>query len=156
MTLHHAFIAGATGTVGRALARHLSQQPDWQVTGCARSAPAAPLDYELLPLDLADGAAVRAGLSTRNITHVFYCGRADYVQATKEPIAENVTMLRNVLDAVESPALKHVHIVQGSKVYGSDLGPYKTPAQESDQRVAETNWYYQQEDLLTARSAGKA
>ena len=64
--------------------------------------------------------------------------------------------MRNVLDAVESQQLQHVHIVQGSKVYGSDLGPYKTPAQESDPRVVQTNWYYEQEDLLAQRSAGTA
>jgi nucleoside-diphosphate-sugar epimerase len=67
-------------------------------------------------------------------------------------------MLRNLLDALEqsSPRLAHVHIVQGSKVYGSDLGPYRTPAKESDPRVPQPNWYYAQEDLLVARSAGKA
>lgn len=153
--LRHALIAGATGIVGRALAQHLSAQPNWQVSGCARrSRVSQPLN--VIPVDLADAHAVRAALSASKITHVFYCGRADYTQAAKEPIAENVAMLRNVLNAVQSQHLQHVHIVQGSKVYGSDLGPYKTPAQESDPRVAETNWYYEQEDLLAQRSAGAA
>lgn len=28
-----------------------------------------------------------------------------------------------------------VHLVQGSKYYGSELGPHKTPAKESDPRI---------------------
>jgi nucleoside-diphosphate-sugar epimerase len=90
-----------------------------------------------------------------NITHILYCARASHTMAAKEPIDENVSMLRNVIDAVESAGrqLEHVHIVQGSKVYGSELGPYKTPARETDPRVPQYNWYYAQEDLLRARAA---
>ncbi len=52
--------------------------------------------------------------------------------------------------------LRHVHLLQGSKYYGSDLGPYKTPARESDPRISEPNWYYAQEDFIIERSRGKA
>ena len=66
-------------------------------------------------------------------------------------------MRRTRRDAIEpvAPGLAHVHFVQGSKVYGSDLGPYKTPARESDPRVGEYNWYYAQEDLIVERSRGR-
>jgi nucleoside-diphosphate-sugar epimerase len=93
----------------------------------------------------------------KNVTHLLYCARATHAAAVKEPIDANLAMLRNLLDAVEpvAPGLTHVHFVEGSKVYGSDLGPYKTPAQESDPRVGEYNWYYAQEDLIIERSRGQ-
>jgi nucleoside-diphosphate-sugar epimerase len=88
---------------------------------------------------------------------VLYCARAAHTAAVKEPVDVNLAMLRNLLDAIEpvAPGLTHVHFVQGSKVYGSDLGPYKTPAQESDPRISAYNWYYAQEDLIVERSRGK-
>lgn len=66
-------------------------------------------------------------------------------------------MLRNLIEALEPVAhhLQHVHLVQGSKYYGSELGPYKTPAKESDPRVRGDNWYYAQEDWLVERALGK-
>jgi len=153
-----ALIAGVTGAVGRALGRHLAAHHDWEVIGLARRIPPEPLDYPVICADLTDAAACRAALAPlTRITHVLYCARAAHTAAVKEPIAANLAMLRNLLDAIEPVAsrLAHVHFVEGSKVYGSDLGPYKTPAQESDPRVGEYNWYYAQEDLVIERSRGK-
>jgi len=158
MSRHCALIAGVSGVVGRALARHLSAQPDWEVIGLARRAPAAPVAYPVVCVDLADAERCRATLGALgNITHVLYCARASHIASVKEPVGVNAGMLRNLLDAAEpcAPGLRHVHIVQGSKVYGSDLGPYRTPAKESDLRVADDNWYYAQEDLVVARGRGK-
>jgi nucleoside-diphosphate-sugar epimerase len=89
---------------------------------------------------------------------VLYCARASHTASAKEPIELNLAMLRNLLDALEPAArgLLHVHLLQGSKFYGSDLGPYKTPARESDPRIAENNWYYAQQDFIVERSRGKA
>jgi nucleoside-diphosphate-sugar epimerase len=154
-----ALIPGVTGVVGRGLAKYLAAQNDWDVIGMARRVPPGPLKFPVIALDLADAVACRAQAGAlANVTHVFYCARANHTASAKEPIELNLAMLRNVLDAVESVArgLSHVHLVQGSKYYGSDLGPYKTPAQESDPRVAEPNWYYAQEDFINERSRGKA
>ena len=41
-------------------------------------------------------------------------------------------------------------LVTGTKYYGSHLGPYKTPARESDPRHAGPNYYFDQIDWLTA------
>jgi hypothetical protein len=59
-------------------------------------------------------------------------------------------MLSNVVEAVEAGDhdLQHVHIVQGTKYYGSNLGPFKTPAAEDDPRTGENNFYFAQEDYL--------
>ena len=153
-----ALVAGASGVVGRAVVRNLAAHPDWDVVVLSRSAASGP-GYRAIAADLSSPAECREQLaSLRDITHVVYCARATHSMAQRESIDDNVVMLRNLLDALEpaSPRLAHVHIVQGSKVYGSDLGPYRTPAKESDPRVTPSNWYYAQEDLLRARSAGAA
>lgn len=158
MARNCALVAGGSGVVGRGLVRYLSAQKDWDVIGLARRAPAS-VGGRWLQVDLADAAACRAQLGQlRDVTHVLYCGRATHTASAKEPIELNVAMLRNLLDALEPVArnLQHVHLLQGSKFYGSDLGPYKTPARESDPRVAENNWYYEQQDFIVARSRNKA
>lgn len=155
MAKHTALIAGVTGVVGRALARTLAARPDWSVIGLARRVPAAGLPCPVVALDASDREACFLKLREfGRVTHLLYCARAAHVASVKEPVEANVALLRNVLDAVEaaSPVLQHVHFVQGSKVYGSDLGPYKTPARESDPRVADRNWYYAQEDLVVGRA----
>jgi len=157
MPRFRALVAGATGVVGHALVRHLHAHPDWEVVGASRTPP-ADSTHSVVAVDLANPADRRRKLAPLSgITHVLYCARASHTVGVKESIDENLAMLRNVLDAVESasPGLRHVHIVQGSKVYGSEAGPYRTPARESDPRVAQYNWYYAQEDLLRTRSAGR-
>jgi hypothetical protein len=66
-------------------------------------------------------------------------------------------MFRNLVEAIEPIAcgLKHVHAMQGSKYYGMDLGPYKTPAKETDPRIILDLYYYQQEDFIRELSHGK-
>lgn len=159
MTRHCALIPGVTGVVGRGLARYLAARQDWEVIGLARHLPHEHTGYPVIAVDIADAAACRAKLSElTSITHVLYCARANHTASAKEPIELNTAMLRNVIEAIEPVArgFRHVHLVQGSKYYGSDLGPYKTPARESDPRIAEKNWYYAQEDFINERCAGKA
>ncbi|MCE2947324.1 MAG: SDR family oxidoreductase [bacterium] len=153
-----ALIAGASGVVGRAVLRTLAERGDWDVVALSRSATSVS-NTRAIAVDLSSADDVRDRLSPlAGITHLVYCARATHSMAKRESVDDNVDMLRNLLDALErsSPRLAHVHIVQGSKVYGSDLGPYRTPARESDPRVTPSNWYYAQEDLLVERSAGKA
>lgn len=92
-----------------------------------------------------------------NVTHIFHCARYAHSTSATEPIEPNVAMLRNLVEAAERHAadLRHIHLVQGSKYYGSELGPYKTPAKESDPRILVSNWYYAQEDWLFAHARGK-
>jgi nucleoside-diphosphate-sugar epimerase len=158
MPRYCALIPGASGVVGRGLARYLAAQREWEVIGLARRSPPGPLNFPVIAVDLADAAACRAQMAgLTQVTHVFYCARASHTASVKEPIDLNAAMLCNLIDALEPVAsgLRHVHLLQGSKYYGSDLGPYKTPARESDPRISEPNWYYAQEDFIIARSHGK-
>ncbi len=67
-------------------------------------------------------------------------------------------MLVNAVTAIDraSPALRRVVLVTGTKYYGSHLGPYKTPARESDPRHAGANYYFDQIDWLSAFQRGKS
>lgn len=157
MSRNTALVVGATGMVGNRLVHELVAA-GWNVLGICRRAPAQPAPgCQYVHLDVADPAACAAALQAHTgITHVFYAGRHAHTTTAPEPIEINIAMLRNVLDAVErhAPRLAHVHAVHGGKVYGSTLGPYKTPAKETDPRVLADTFYYGQEDLLRARSAG--
>ncbi|MDB5812489.1 MAG: hypothetical protein JWN94_4611 [Betaproteobacteria bacterium] len=158
MARYCALIPGVSGVVGSGLARYLAAHQDWEVIGLARRAPAVKPPYPVVLADLADAAACRSQFGAlTQVTHVLYCARASHAASSKEPIELNLAMLRNLLDAIEPIArgLSHVHLLQGSKFYGSDLGPYKTPACESDPRIAENNWYYAQQDFIVERSRGK-
>lgn len=158
MARYCALIPGVSGVAGHPLARYLAAHADWEVIGLARRAPPGDPGYRVIAADLTDAPACRASLGElAQVTHVLYCARAPHTASTKEPIEPNLAMLRNVIEAIEPAArgLEHVHLVQGSKYYGSDMGPYKTPAKESDPRIAENNWYYAQEDFLIGRSRAK-
>ncbi len=159
MIRYRALIPGVSGVVGRRLAEHLAASGEWEVIGLARRPPENPAGYRVIAVDLTDAAACRTALHRlTDLTHVLYCARYAHTTAAKESIDENLGMLRNVLDVIEpvAPGLQHVHLVQGSKYYGSELGPYKTPAKESDPRLAVGNWYYAHEDLTIERSRGKS
>jgi nucleoside-diphosphate-sugar epimerase len=55
-----------------------------------------------------------------------------------------------------APALSRVVLVTGTKYYGSHLGPFKTPARESDPRHMPPDYYFDQIDWLAAFQRGKA
>ncbi len=151
-----ALITGASGVVGSALVRTLAARPGWDVVALSRSARPGT-GVRAVAVDLSSPADTFERVAPLTaVTHLFYCARATHTMARRESVDDNVVMLRNLLDVLErsAPRLAHVHIVQGSKVYGSDLGPYRTPAKESDPRVSPSNWYYAQEDLLVERSRG--
>jgi hypothetical protein len=86
--------------------------------------------------DLLDGSDVSKKLGTlRDVTHVVF-GAYIEKETPTERSAVNVALLRNLLDVVEesSPNLLHFTLYQGGKAYGADLGPFRTPAREDDDR----------------------
>ncbi|MGI9419299.1 MAG: SDR family oxidoreductase [Geminicoccaceae bacterium] len=157
MTGRKALIAGGTGAIGGALANHLTDSVGWQVLGLCRNPPGSPLaGVDYLHADMTDAVACRDLLRPHDdIIHLLYCGRAAHDDLGRESVRNNVDLLTNVLDAIlaASPALDHVHLVQGGKYYGVHVGPFPTPAREDDPRAVVSNFYYQQEDLLRERSS---
>lgn len=158
MTQKVALIAGASGVVGSRLAAHLSGMPGWRVIGVARHVPSdgAECAVQWLQLDLRDASACRAGVAgLEGVTHLFNTARYDHDSRTLESPHTNTQMLANILDALVASGqpLEHVHLVHGTKYYGSHLGPFRTPAREDDPRSLQDNFYYHQEDHVIARHA---
>ena len=150
-------VAGVQGVIGRAAARRLAGQPDTAVYGLSRRAAVGIPGVEEVSVDLLDPDDAKARLGAiGGITHVVFGAYVEKPTAA-EKSAVNVALLRNLLDAIEpsSPGLRHVTLYQGGKAYGADLGPFKTPAREDDPRLMPPNFYYDQEDLLRARGAGR-
>jgi hypothetical protein len=111
-----------------------------------------------MAVDLLNRSEVETGLSgIGDITHIFYAALQPGADFFAE-VAPNLKMLINTVETVErsSGKLRKVVLIEGAKFYGAHLGPYKTPAKESDARHMPPNFYYNQEDYLKERSRGKA
>jgi nucleoside-diphosphate-sugar epimerase len=153
-----ALVTGATGVIGRNLIAHLLATGGWEVIAVSRRAPEFAGDVRHLPLDLLDRAACREALGRlRHVTHVFHAAYIERASAAAM-VEPNATMLANVVEAIEpvAPGLEHVLIMQGTKYYGSHLGPFKTPAVEDDGRRAPPNFYYDLQDYIVERQRGKS
>ncbi len=157
-----AVVVGALGVIGRYIVERLAQSPDWNVVGLSRRKGEDRGSVRYLPVDLLDKAGTDAKLAQlTDATHVFYCAfqavgtqAADYARGT----AVNRDMLANSVSAIEAAAkgLERVVLVTGTKYYGSHLGPFRTPAKETDPRHMPPDFYFDQIDWLTAHQRGKA
>src|SRR5436190_12618825 len=142
-----AIVVGALGVIGRYIVERLLQD-DWSVIGLSRRAADSTARYRHISVDLLDAedaAAKLAGLA--QATHVFYAAfqpAAGAAAGYASNIAPNRDMLVNAVTAIDaaSPALRRVILVTGTKYYGSHLGPFKTPARESDPRHKPSNYYF--------------
>jgi nucleoside-diphosphate-sugar epimerase len=151
-----ALVIGPTGATGAPIAAALARRADWRVYGMSRTAPAGEAPFTHIAADLTDPAACRRALANiEPVTHAFFCARAPFREGEVEDVESNVAMLVATLDALasRSEALEHVHLLEGIKWYGMHLGPYPTPSREDDPRHLPPNFYYDQQDLLSARAA---
>ena len=91
-----------------------------------------------------------------NVTHVFYSAYTERLDPAEQQSA-NTDMFVNLVKTTAgvSPALEHVHLLEGTKWYGNHLGPYKTPTKEDDPRHMPPNFYYDQQDFLEEFQKGK-
>jgi len=140
-----ALVVGAQGVIGRNLIAHLQALGDWEVIGH-------------IAVDLLDApqACERLG-GLREVTHIFYAAYQDR-PSWAELVPPNLAMLVNVVEAVEPAAagLRHISLMQGYKVYGAHLGPFKTPARETDAGHMPPEFNVDQQDFLERRQKGKA
>lgn len=152
-----ALVVGARGVIGGRLVEHLAEDGGWDVVGLSRRGGEPADRVRHIAVDLLDTAATRDRLrSLPGITHVFYAAFQDR-PSWAELVGPNVAMLANVLDAVQDdPGLEHVSLMQGYKVYGAHLGPFKTPARESDAGHMPPEFNVDQQQLLEDRQASRA
>lgn len=152
-----ALVIGATGVSGRALIEHLERLDGWDVIGVSRNAPYFDTAARFVPVDLDDPRSCEEGLGALGeVTHVFYTAYRDN-PVIAETRAPNAAMFRNAMSVVTRAArdLRHVCLLQGTKYYGQYLGPFKTPAKESDARHPTPHFYYDQQDCLAELQEGR-
>lgn len=158
MKTRTAVITGATGLVGAKLAKHLAMRPGWRVVCISRNPPDGGFEgpIQFIQGDLLDRRdCLRMAKEVDGATHLFNAARFEHTTLKLESPDTNTEMLANLLDAFQATKqpLQHVHLVHGTKYYGSHLGPFQTPAREDDPRSLQSNFYYRQQDLVTARHA---
>lgn len=152
-----ALIVGAQGVIGKNLVEYLATLPDWEVIGLSRRGGESADKIRFIAVDLLNADDTRQKLSTlTDVTHIFYAAYQDR-PSWNELVAPNVAMLVNVVDAVEPVAgnLQHISLMQGYKVYGAHLGPFKTPARETDAGHMPPEFNVDQQQFLEARQQGK-
>ncbi|MDO3411560.1 SDR family oxidoreductase [Saccharibacillus sp. CPCC 101409] len=147
-------VIGANGVIGRNLVDHLAGLPDWDVIGVSRRGGESSERVRYVPADLLDAAAARRALGgLSEVTHIFYAAYQDR-PTWAELVEPNLNMLVNTVDVVEPAArnLRHISLMQGYKVYGAHLGPFKTPAKESDANHMPPEFNIDQQQFLERRA----
>jgi nucleoside-diphosphate-sugar epimerase len=149
----HILVAGGAGVVGRT-AIDAFQEAGWPVTTLNRDDTALGKGPHI-PADLLDPNSLDASTDKlKTVTHLFYAALKPNADPGVEA-DENATMLENLVAALHRAGapLERVTFIQGGKVYGAQLGVYRTPAREDDSRHFPPNLYFRHEDF--ARSLEK-
>ncbi|WP_127494767.1 SDR family oxidoreductase [Paenibacillus glycanilyticus] len=148
-----ALVVGANGVIGRNLIDYLRTLPEWDIIGVSRRGGEASDRVRYIAVDLLDEADTREKLSGLTaVTHIFYAAYQDR-PTWAELVAPNLAMLVNVVNAIEPIArdLRHISLMQGYKVYGAHLGPFKTPARETDAYHMPPEFNIDQQQFLERR-----
>lgn len=151
-----ALVIGANGVIGRNLIEYMAMLPDWEIIGVSRRGGSDVGRVRYVAADLLDAADTRDKLGElTGVTHIFYAAYQER-PTWAELVAPNLAMLVNTVDAVEpnAPGLRHISLMQGYKVYGAHLGPFKTPARESDAGHMPPEFNIDQQQFLERRQPG--
>lgn len=153
-----ALVVGANGVIGANLVAHLQTLKDWEVIGLSRRANTTQQGIRSIAVDLLNRADVEDKLRELDtVTHIFYTAYQDK-PTWAELVAPNMAMLRHVAEVMEqvAPALQHISFMQGYKVYGAHLGPFKTPAKETDPPIMLPEFMTEQQRYIEQLQAGKS
>ncbi|MET3901217.1 nucleoside-diphosphate-sugar epimerase [Devosia sp. UYZn731] len=152
-----ALVVGANGVIGGNLIDHLLTLEDWDIVGLSRRGGISNERLRYVAVDLLDREATNRALADLSeVTHIFYAAYQDRPDWA-ELVPPNLAMLVNVVDAIEplATALQHISLMQGYKVYGAHLGPFKTPARESDANHMPPEFNIDQQAFLERRQLGQ-
>jgi nucleoside-diphosphate-sugar epimerase len=154
-----ALVVGAQGVIGRNLSEYLLSLEDWTVIGLSRRGGVSSKKFQQIEVDLLDLNECREKLKgLTQVTHIFYAAFQDR-PTWAELVPPNLAMLVNVVETVEPVAvnLQHISLMQGYKVYGAHLGPFKTPAREEDAgRHMPPEFNIDQQQFLETKQRGKS
>ncbi len=149
MSENEYLVVGASGVTGGAIARHLASR-GLAVTALSRSGPrrADTSDQHVLRGDLSVAGGIAEG-ALAGVTHVVYAGYAEGASHA-ETTALNAEMVAHLLGALDRDRaeVEHFQLIGGGKSYGEHLGPYRTPAKETDRRLLGPILYNPQEDAI--------
>lgn len=152
-----AVVVGARGVIGGNLIEHLEATGEWSIIGLSRRGGRSSATVRHISVDLLDehDAAAKLG-GLREVTHIFYAAYQDRA-SWAELVPPNLAMLVNTVSAIERAAdgLRHISLMQGYKVYGAHLGPFKTPARESDPPHMPPEFNVDQQQFLEETQRGK-
>ncbi|WP_069658123.1 SDR family oxidoreductase [Arcticibacter eurypsychrophilus] len=152
-----ALVVGANGVIGTNLINYLLELGDWDILGLSRRGGSDSGKLRYIAVDLLDPESCRQQLSNlTDVNYIFYTAFQDR-PTWAELVPPNLAMLVNVVDAVEPIAhdLRHISLMQGYKVYGAHLGPFKTPAKESDAGHMPPEFNVDQQEFLEKNQQGK-
>ena len=163
MATRTVLVAGASGLVGFAAARHFVRRPGWKVVAVSRRTPEGLDGVDLVSVDLTDRARCAEVFGAMSgVTHVVYAALYEKPGLyrgwrERDQMDTNRTMLENLFEPLRHAAtgLQHVTLLQGTKAYGAHLKPIPIPAKERAPRDPHENFYWLQEDYLRERQAGQ-
>ena len=163
MTPKKVVVAGATGLVGAAALKHFAGSASCEVVALSRRKPDELHGARWFSLDLTDVAAcARLAPELAGTTHLVYAALHELPQLVagwreEAQIRTNEAMLANLFSAVDSPALRHVALLQGTKAYGVHVRPLKVPARENRSEMHEQpNFYWNQERFIREKQKGSS
>jgi nucleoside-diphosphate-sugar epimerase len=152
-----ALIVGATGLSGSYTGR-LLKEAGWTVVTLSRGEAVLPWSDRHIAANLKDAGAAKVALqAASDVTHVFFCLWSREA-SEDENVRVNAAMMRALFDGLEEAPLRHVALVTGLKHYLGSFDDYAkvkpyTPFLESSPRLAGSNFYYAQEDVLFEMAA---
>jgi nucleoside-diphosphate-sugar epimerase len=152
-----ALVVGANGVIGSNLIHHLLEQGEFDIIGLSRRGGTDRQKLKYIAVDLLDLEQCQNKLSGfTEVTHIFYAAFQDRA-SWAELVSPNLAMLVNVVEVMEqfAPNLQHISLMQGYKVYGAHLGPFKTPAREDDGGHMPPEFNVDQQQFLEKRQHGK-
>lgn len=154
---YNALVVGANGVIGSSLIEHLLTLNNWNVIGLSRKGGENREGLSYISVDLLNKEdSLRKLQSLSRVTHIFYAAFQDR-PTWAELVTPNLAMLVNVVEAIEPIAreLQHISLMQGYKVYGAHLGPFKTPARETDAGHMPPEFNVDQQQFLEEKQKGK-
>ena len=151
---HHSKRNTTTGEATQLYSAHMpppiNQYPapeSWRYTGLSRNAP-KDINHprvKFVQIDLLGDISALEELN--DITHLIFAGYKPEADPRLQ-LEHNAALLKNCLRGLYQSPLEHIVLIQGMKYYGSHKGKFKTPAKENDPRLAESHYYYAQQDLV--------
>jgi len=157
-------VAGASGLVGFAAAKHFAALPGFKVIAVSRRKPEGLDGVDFVSVDLTDRARCAEVFGAMGaVTHVVYAAlyeKPGLIRGWRErdQMETNRLMLENFFEPLRAVAsgLRHVTLLQGTKAYGAHVAAIAIPARERQARHPHENFYWLQEDYLRERQRGQA